>query len=142
MTSTTEIESRPSEDGDAFYDAHHIAMINRVFEARAAGKQAKSDEEMPAQILKSYLAEQDEKVLYDEERGLKAFLQERSGTEWDLRGADLQILRELQVIGALKVDNALFDAHRKNAPTTLLDEAARFRRQIAGSVALFVEKVK
>ncbi len=117
-------------------------MIHMVKEARDAEKQARADGELPASILRTYLQEQDEKVLYDEERGLKAFLQERSGTEWDLRNAPESVVGYLQALGLLKVDNTAFDALRKAGPTSMADEAARYRRQITGSVALFVEKVK
>ncbi len=139
MTTTSETET---DAGDGFYEAHHIGLIHMVDEARKREKAAKADAEMPAQILKSYLQESDEKKLVDEERGLYALLQERSGTEWDLRAVPVRALMELQSLGLLKVDNAAFDALRKTAPSSLLDIAARFRRQTIGSVALIIGKLE
>ncbi len=127
---------------DAAYDSHHIGLIHLIKEARDREKVAKTDAEMPTQILKSYLAELDEPVLEDGERGLRVRLQERSGTEWDLRNMPGALLQHLQVLGMLKVDNAMFDAMRRAAPATQLDDAAKFRRQITGSVALLVEEIK
>ncbi len=141
MTIIADTETQALEDGDAFYDAHHVNLLHIIKEARDREKAARAEAEAPAALLKSYLQERDEPVLYDEERGLKAFLQERSGTEWDLRGMDYIALHALCDAGLLKVDNAAFDALRKVAPAGYLDEAAKFRRQIVGSVAMFVEKV-
>ena len=83
-----------------------------------------------------------ERRLQDDERGLVARLQDRSGTEWDLRGMDLSVLLELQWRGLLRVDNAAFDVLRRAAPSAELDEAARFRRSTIASTALMIEKAK
>lgn len=142
MTAQTTEEARPMEGDDAFYDAHHVNLIHIIEEARAREKAAKSDAEMPAQILKAYLQERDERELCDEERGLKAYIQDREGWEQDLRGMPVTVLVELQEAGLLRFDNAALDALRKAAPSSTLDEAARYRRKVITSTALFVSKLK
>ncbi len=125
-----------------FYDAHHLGLIHLVYEHRQDEKAARDAAASPAAMLKAYLQERDEPVLTDDERGLRARLQERSGWEWDLRGMPLAALLALQERGLLQVNNTAFDATRKAAPTVDLDDAARFRRQVIASVALLVEKAE
>ena len=123
-------------------DTTVLDLIQIIYRHRQEEKAAKQAAEGPANLLKAYLSEADEKVLVDGEHGLQAKLQERSGTEWDLRGMNAETLYALQTLGLLRVDNAAFETLRKTASSTALDDAARYRRQIIGSVALIVEPVK
>lgn len=139
MTTTTDPTVEP---GDAFYEAHHVELIHIVREHRQEAKRHTDAAEGPAAMLRSYLQTEDVPELVDGERGLRARLQERSGWEWDLRNASAGVIIELQQRGLLRVDNAAFDALRKAAPSGLLDDAARYRRQITASVALMIEPLK
>ena len=68
-------------------------------------------------LLKAHMQAEQVSEVIDGERQLRAYIQERTGWEWDLRGASAGILIALQESGLLKVDNALFEAMRKGAPS-------------------------
>lgn len=117
-------------------------LIHLIREHRQQAKVHTDAATEMANLLKAHMQAEQVSEVIDGERQLRAYIQERTGWEWDLRGASAGILIALQESGLLKVDNALFEAMRKGAPSTVLDDATRFRRQVVTSAALMVEGLK
>ena len=115
-----------------------VAKLNELSQARAAKNAAgKVDTELTA-IVKQWMQlnadglDHDEKgapYLDDGEHGIRAKLESRKTTSWDLRPAPPDVILYLAGEGLLKVDTAAYDSRRKTAPATQLDDAMDYRHE-------------
>ena len=115
-----------------------VAKLNDLFQARSLkNAAAKVDSELTA-IVKQWMQlnadglDQDAKgdpYLDDGEHGIRAKLESRRSTSWDLRPAPDAVILFLAGEGLLKVDNTAFESRRKTAPDVRLDDALGYRNE-------------
>ena len=115
-----------------------VAKLNDLFQARSLkNASGKVDSELTA-IVKQWIQlnadglDQDAKgdpYLDDGEHGIRAKLESRRSTSWDLRTAPEAVILFLAGEGLLKVDNTAFESRRKTAPDVRLDDALGYRHE-------------
>ena len=126
-----------------------VAKLNDLFQARSLKNAAsKVDTELTA-IVKQWIQlnadglDHDAKgdpYLDDGEHGIRAKLESRRSTSWDLRPAPDAVVLFLAGEGLLKVDNTAFESRRKTAPDVRLDDALGYRHE-GESASLLMEKI-
>ena len=115
-----------------------VAKLNDLFQARSLkNAAAKVDSELTA-IVKQWMQlnadglDQDAKgdpYLDDGEHGIRAKLESRRSTSWDLRPAPEAVILYLAHEGLLKVDNTAFESRYRTAPAAQLDDAMGYRHE-------------
>ena len=113
-----------------------VAKLNDLCQARSLKNAAgKVDSELTA-IVKQWIQlnadglDQDAKgdpYLDDGEHGIRAKLESRRSTSWDLRPAPEAVVLFLAREGLLKVDNTAFESRYRTAPDARLDDALGYR---------------
>ena len=116
--------------------AQIVSQLHELYTARQMKNEAaKVDSELTA-IVKQWMQlnadglDQDAKgdpYLDDGEHGIRAKLESRKTTSWDLRGAIDGVILFCAREGLLKVDNTAFESRRKTAPDARLDDALGYR---------------
>ena len=135
MTNLTDIM-----DETATYERRQIVELLAPLqvareESRVAGKRA-SD---LGDRVKNWMLLEGENEVTDDERGIRVFLQSTTETTWDIEHMREEVVLELAKRGLLTVNTRAFDALKRTATNSLMDEADRFRMRGEGSPRLMVE---
>ena len=123
-------------------EARMVALLHDLYDMRATRNALGKLIDSHTAEVKQWMELNGRTELVDGEHNLHAWLHDREGWEWDLRNSPRDLVAFLQELGILRVDNTAFDAIRKAAPATLLDEAAKYRRKVITSTALEVKELK
>lgn len=100
-----------------------LADLYDLREKRNAADRAASE---LAERVKQWLGLEGEREITDAERGIRAFLEERSALRYDVRSMDPGLVVWLATQGLLAVNVAALKAAKKAAPASELDEVERF----------------
>ena len=110
-----------------------VGLIARIFALRVIANAATKDAEPLAAQLRQWLELEGRDELLDGEHSLRAYLEPRSSTEWNVSRMPPSVVLFLAQAGLLTVSTAAFDNRRKNDGAVELDDAMRFRMDKAGS---------
>lgn len=119
--------------------AQIVARLYPLWLARQAKNEASRADAADTAVVKQWLGLEGERSIEDGEHGIVASLRPRKVTSWDTRKMPDELVLFLRDNGLLTVVTGAFDAARKAAPATLLDEANRYRLE-GEEWSLMVEK--
>jgi hypothetical protein len=139
---TAQLVDELGEDA-AREESEIVGLIARIFDLRATANLATKDEKPLAAQLRQFLELEGRDELIDGEHGLRAYLEPRSSTEWNVSRMPPGVVLYLAQAGLLTVDTKQFDLRRKNDGAVELDDARRYRMDKAGSsYALQIKSTK
>lgn len=110
-----------------------VGLIARIFDLRATANLATKDAEPLAAQLRQFLELEGRDELVDGEHNLRAYLEPRSSTEWNVSRMPASVVLYLAQAGLLTVATKAYDERRKNDGAVELDDARRYRMDKAGS---------
>lgn len=115
------------------------ASLHTLFELRTRKNSTARQEAALTELVRGYLDLEGASEIVDPERGVRAYLEPRGTTEWDVASMPDVVVLYLASAGLLTVATRAFEERRKNNGHAHLDAAARFR--ISGQTfSLKVEK--
>jgi hypothetical protein len=125
------------------HESEIVGLIAQIFDLRATANLATKDAEPLAARLRQWLELEGRDELIDGETGLRAYLEPRSSTEWNVSRMPPSVVLYLAQAGLLTVATKAYDERRKNDGAVELDEARRYRMDKAGSsYALQIKSTK
>ena len=107
-----------------------VGKLYDLWLARQAKNEATKVDTKLTEGVKQWLGLEGEDEIVDGERGIRAYIKEvGAAPTWDIRTAPDEVILFLAKDGVLTVNNTAFESRRKNAPSTKLDDAIKYRHQ-------------
>lgn len=123
-------------------ESEAVALIALIHDFRATANEATRKAEPHTARLRQWLELEGRDELIDGEHSLRAYMEPRSATEWNVSRMPPGVVLYLAQAGLLTVSTGAFDARRKNDGAVELDDAMRFRMTTQGSLALQIKSTK